>query len=67
MSADLATRIEAARAALDEQLVKLVDVLDAGERDPTWKETEAIERAQHELGRLVRECRLNTFRNQESK
>ena len=64
-SDDLGTRLNAARFALDDLLVKLVDVLDGGARDPTWKESEAIERACADLGRLVRECRLATYRKEE--
>jgi hypothetical protein len=48
--------IDLARARLDAACIKVAAILDAGERDPTWHETQELEAAAIELGRLCDEA-----------
>lgn len=43
-----------ARKRLDDACIRVATVLDAGERDPTWKESQELEEAAIALGRLLK-------------
>jgi hypothetical protein len=43
-----------ARTRLDAACIAIATILDAGERDPTWHETQELEAAAIELGRLLK-------------
>ena len=45
--------VPAARKRLDEACQKVAAVLDGGDRDPTWHESQELEAAAIELGRLL--------------
>ncbi len=45
--------IETARIRLDVAACRVAAILDAGERDPVWIESQELENAALELGRLL--------------
>lgn len=47
-------KLRALRKRLDAACLKLASVLDDGERDPTWSESQELEAAAIELGRALR-------------
>ena len=48
-------QIERARERLEKAAIVVADVLDAGERDPTWHEAQELEEAAIQYGRARRE------------
>jgi hypothetical protein len=46
--------VAAARKRLDAACIQVAKVLDEGERDPRWAESQELEAAAIELGRLLR-------------
>lgn len=48
-----AEKIAAARVRLDVASCRVAAILDAGDRDPVWAESQELENAALELGRLL--------------
>jgi hypothetical protein len=51
-----ADHVAAARRRLDTACVQVSVVLDGGIRDPNWHETQELENAAIELGRMLRDA-----------